>query len=93
MNQIYFCLFATLLCGLWCCFMSVSLGLAFPIIALDAILTPTELADESLRDRVRDSLSRATFREAILWFVTGLFLVSISGYGLWIAARDKKPGS
>ena len=81
-TKIRACFAITLLIGLGCFLCALMVDDFGPYVMLDAVLTPDELADEQIRNRMLAILNKAKGFTAPYWFITGAVIVAVSIIGL-----------
>ena len=86
--------FAPLLVAGFCLIvMGLVIEPVMPWFALDRVLTPKELANPETTRSTLALLKRAQGGRWLFWALAGVFVVSISGLGLWATSRRNSPSA
>jgi hypothetical protein len=84
------CLLGTLIVGMGCLGWGSMVHAVLPCDVTQSALTPEERSDELFLTRVWEILQEASLYEAIHWYVAGIALMALSGFGLWSEPKKSK---
>lgn len=85
-----FCFASLLVVGLGLLLIGLVIEPMTPYIALDCVLTPTELADPIKRESMMAVLEKAEGNRWLLWALAGIIVIALSGVGLWTTRRKNR---